>query len=190
MRTPPNPDRPPVAWVTRQDTFLADCRVFTVHTRRCYHPEREIEQDFSVIYSPHWIQALARTPEGSFIMVNQFRFGRECFSWEMPGGLVDPGEELIAAAARELSEETGYVGENPRIIGESSPNPAIQNNLVTFVLFENCRLVNPLAWDNNEELEVGIFTLEETDRMIEDGRIHNATALNALFYYQRHMRAQ
>lgn len=180
--------QPPVAWETREDTFMADCRVFKVYNRRCYHPVRNLEADFSVIYSPEWVQSIALTPDNKIILVNQFRFGRESMSWEMPGGVVDEGEAILKAAGRELAEETGYTGHCFGMIGTSTPNPAIQNNTTTFVLFRDCQPTYDLHWDEHEELDIGIFSWDQIDAMVRDGRIHNMTTFNALYFLERFLK--
>ncbi len=178
----------PVAWQTREDIFVTDCRVFKLYTRRCYHPQREVTADFTVISSPAWVQAIAQTPDGKLVMVNQWRFGMESFSWEMPGGLVDDGEDIVESAKRELVEETGYTGKNPRIIATCSPNPAVQNNKTYFVLFEDCTSTDNVDWDTHEEIEMGVFSRDDIRAMVADGRIHNAITFNALYFLDEELR--
>ena len=55
-----------------------------------------------------YLAILARTPDGRIPLVRQYRPAMEGFTWELPAGLLEEGEDAAAAAARELLEETGY----------------------------------------------------------------------------------
>jgi ADP-ribose pyrophosphatase len=57
------------------------------------------------------VAILAITPANQVVLARQYRPGPDAILDEMPGGLVEPGEDVAAAAARELLEETGYAGE-------------------------------------------------------------------------------
>ena len=70
-----------------------------------------VEQEFEIKLEPDTAVVLALTREGDAVLVRQFRPGVEEELLELPGGAVDPGEEPLAAARRELLEETGYAGE-------------------------------------------------------------------------------
>src|SRR5271166_1054928 len=75
-----------------------------------------------------WCNVVAVTPDDHVVLVWQYRFGTDALSLEIPGGVIDHGEDPAQAARRELREETGYEAEvfEPLLVIE--PNPAIQNN--------------------------------------------------------------
>ena len=100
------------------------------------HPVRGTEKEFIVAHAPDWVNVVAVTPEGKIVLVRQFRFGSNALSLEVPGGVMEEGEDPIAAGVRELSEETGYGGGKARLLGSVHPNPAIQDNRCHFVLVE------------------------------------------------------
>lgn len=175
----------PAAWETITEEPIADCRIFQLVKRQCRHPVREQIGEFSVIKSPDWVQVIPLLDDGGVLMVNQWRFGASCFSWETPGGLIQPNEPILDAAARELREETGYSGTNARQIGKATPNPAIQNNTVYFVLVENCQKQDDTEWDEHEELQTGRFKRDQIRKMCRDGQIHHALALNALYFLEQ-----
>jgi ADP-ribose pyrophosphatase len=63
---------------------------------------------YHAVAQQDYLAIVARTPDGRIPIVRQYRPAVETFTWELPAGLVDSGEEPAAAAVRELLEETGY----------------------------------------------------------------------------------
>jgi ADP-ribose pyrophosphatase len=179
----------PPTWEVLSRTTHADCRVFSIERKRCRHPKRKMEADFFSVHSAPWVNVLALTPARELVLVNQFRFGVETHSLEIPGGIIDPGEDPVEAGLRELLEETGYAGSHARVLGSVWPNPAIIDNICSFVLVEEASLVDRTKWDEHEELEVSLLPAAEVMAAGRDGRIRHSLVLNALFFLEPLLRS-
>jgi ADP-ribose pyrophosphatase YjhB (NUDIX family) len=68
----------------------------------------EPSQLYHAVGQRDYLAVLVRTPDGRIPIVRQYRPALEAFTWELPAGLLEPGEDAAAACARELMEETGY----------------------------------------------------------------------------------
>lgn len=175
----------PPRWDLIDDTLLNPCRVWDLRMRRYRHPHNGKEGDFFYIDSRDWAVVVARTVDGELILVRQFRWGSDELSWELPGGIVDAGEDPVAAGLRELQEETGYVAESGRLIGHCSPNPAILNNTCQVIFADNCRLAEAgTDWDEHEEMEIRVIPEAEVLQWAKDCKIGHALALVGLMFYQ------
>ncbi len=161
----------------------ARCAVFDVLRARYRHPVRRRERDFVVIDAPDWVNVVALTPDRRLVLVRQFRFGIDDFSLEIPGGVMERGEDPLAAAQRELREETGYTGRAARRLGGVHPNPAIMNNVCHLVLVEQAERTAQLAWDHDEEIEVLTAPVDEVYAWAQAGRIQHSLVLNALLLF-------
>ena len=107
-----------------------------------------------MLHSGDWVLALPITADGKLVMVRQYRFGVRDLSTEVPGGIIDPGEDPRVAAVRETEEETGFAGGRATLLGTCAPNPAIQANRCHFVLIEDVHPTGRRAPDEHEEIEV------------------------------------
>lgn len=167
-------------WEKTASKLHADCRIFEVYQSRFRHPTGGREGDFYVVNAPDWVTVVAITSRKEMVLVNQFRFGVEELSLEVPGGVIEYPEDPIQAAIRELLEETGYAGRRPELLGWSYPNPAIQNNRCFVVAIHEADLVSKPNWDEHEEIETELIPLSKVPAFFSEGKIRHALSLCAL----------
>jgi ADP-ribose pyrophosphatase len=178
-------------WPTVESKDLGDYRVFRLGTRRRRSPRTGREHDFLVLDCRNWVNVVALTPENELILVEQFRHGTETIELEIPGGVIDTAEEPpLEAGLRELREETGYVGEGGRIIGEVYSNPAIMNNRTYTVLVENCRQTHDTEFDHGEDIITRLVPVDEALDMAAAGKIRHSLVVAALFHFERARRRE
>jgi len=179
----------PARWHRGEARQLARTRILGLQAVPFTHPRRAVTRDFTVVDAPDWVNVLAHTFDDRLVLVNQFRYGIDDFSLEIPGGVVEPGEDPIVAGLRELAEETGYVGERARLLACVHPNPAFMSNRCHLVLVENCRLAAPPAWDADEEIAVSAPPVAEIFARARAGEITHSLVLDALFFFEPIWRA-
>ncbi len=181
-----NPPPPPLRWQKLGRRTLATTRIFDVTLTGYRHPERQTEREFVVIDAPEWVNVVALTPAHELVLVRQFRYGTDDFSLEIPGGVVERGEDPVAAGVRELLEETGYRGDPPRLLGAVHPNPAMQNNRCHLILVTGAKRGAGLEWDEDEEIELLTKPVDEVYELAWSGGITHALVLDALLLFRPH----
>jgi 8-oxo-dGTP pyrophosphatase MutT (NUDIX family) len=179
----------PARWEKLDRASRLQTPVFDVIGQRYRHPARRTEREFVVIDAPDWVNVVALTPDEQLVLVRQFRYGIDEFSLEIPGGVMEPGEDPVAAGLRELREETGFGGGTARLIGTVRPNPAIQSNRCHFVYVEGAVNSHALEWDTDEEIQVTLAPVESVLALAHSGGIVHSLVLNALMFFERHWRA-
>jgi len=173
----------PPAWLPVIEEQTGDFHIFRTLRRRLRHEGTGKEDDFFVIKAFDWAIALALDSRDRLLLVNQFRYGAQKHSWEFPAGLVDEGETPLQAGARELLEETGYQGGDCSVLGKCHPNPAIQDNLCTFMLFTEVDKIQEPNWEGHEEMTMVFLKPSEVENMMVEGQIHHGIVMAAWPYF-------
>ena len=168
-------------WVRRSARQLADCRIFTVSESTSVCPRTDNEHNFYFIETADWVNIVPITAAREVVFIRQFRHGNEAITLEIPGGMVDPGEDPQVAAVRECLEESGYEAGKVESLGVLSPNPAVfPNSLHTFVA-RDCRQVRDIANTSTEHTEVVFIGLDELPDQMQSGEIDHALVVATLW---------
>jgi ADP-ribose pyrophosphatase len=173
---------PHASWTLLRRRAISDHRIFRIRHDDYRFEPTGAERDFVVLECPDWVNVVPVTDDDRVVLVRQYRHGIEELSLEIPGGVVDRGEDPQQAAVRELREETGYVPQTVRLLGRVHPNPAIQGNWSYSFLAEGCRLEASINPDPFENIEVVLMPRSEIPGLIRRGEITNSMVLNAFTF--------
>jgi 8-oxo-dGTP pyrophosphatase MutT (NUDIX family) len=172
----------PAAWTTVESRQVYSTRIFDLHHHRRHHYQRG-HHDFYVLHAPDWINIIPLTEDEQVVMVRQFRHGTEDFTLEIPGGMVDPEDASpMAAARREMREESGYDSDDVIELGKVHPNPAIQGNYCHTFLARNVQPGVKHEMDTTEETEVVLVPLSSIKDLIKGGEITHALVIAAFSF--------
>ena len=135
-----------------------------------------------------WANVVALTKNNEVVLVKQYRHGVQEVLLELPGGVVDDGENPLEGAKRELMEETGYSAGNIIEVGRIFPNPAIQQNTLYCYLATDVELTGEQHLDDAEEIEVQLIPLDELVEMAAQGKFLHALNVAVLFQALAHLK--
>lgn len=134
-----------------------------------------------VLETPDWVNVIALTRDtAEIVIVRQHRFGSGGPTIEIPGGMIDEGEDPLFAAQRELREETGYVADTWTSLGSVAPNPAFLDNVCHHFLAEGATLDEAQELDDGEDILVTTMTQDAAVAAIRSGEISHALVVTAM----------
>lgn len=178
------PDKEILNWETISSGAEQNLKIFDLKIVKRRNLKIGKESDFVVLNSPKWVNIIPITKNDEVVLVEQYRHGIDQITLEVPGGLVEPGEEPRVAAERECSEETGYSSElRAEQLGENLPNPAFLTNTCYSFLWRDCELTSMQKLDGNEDIAVHLLPMKDIKNKILDGTIRHSLVLTAFFFY-------
>jgi len=126
------------------------------------------------------------TADGHVLLIRQFRYLTGEYLLELPAGIVDPGEDVIATGRRELIEETGHEAGSIRELATVYVSPGYTGERSTLLLAEGCRPVAHEA-DQDEPIQLVRVPLAEVPALLDagDSPIRNAQAMLGLMWLVR-----
>ena len=117
--------------------------------------------------------------DNRIVMLKQYRHALKKYIWEIPAGTLDPREDIISCARRELVEETGYSAGQWHRLGEITPVPGYSNERIHIFL---ARELQPAVQDldADEVIQVQEVDFRKALEMIGSGEIQDAKSIAGL----------
>lgn len=173
-----------LTWRHGTPEVVLDIPIFKVEMTPTINNRTGAGADFYRLLCRDWVNVLALTEEKELVMIRQHRHGTRTLEIEVPAGVIEYGEDPIAAAERELREETGFVPLEPGWLLETVyPNPAIQNNRCHFVVFDRVRFCGASEPEALESIEIFTEPLEQVKSAIAEGKINHALMAYSILLY-------
>lgn len=133
-------------------------------------PDGRINREFYVLEYPDWVNVIAITTEGLFVVERQYRHGIGQTCLEICAGVMEKGESPLQAAIRELEEETGYVGGEWEEWMVLSGNASVTNNLTHCFIARGVHDSGRRHLDSTEDIKVELVTARQLyEIMLADG---------------------
>ncbi len=146
-------------------------------------PDGNIFEPFYTYSRRDYVVIVASDEDGNYLCVRQFRQGIREVTVEFPAGGIERNdgkeygerseaavEDALAAAKRELQEETGYRSDDWEHLLSIPSNATIADNYAHIFVAKNCKKLSDQSLDPMEFLNVEKYTAEQIEKMIYEGR--------------------
>ena len=170
-------------WDTLESKYIIRRPWLTARIDNVQLPDGRINPEYYVLEYPDWVNVIAITKEGEFVMVRQYRHGLKDVFTELVAGVIEKGEEPLEAAKRELLEETGYAGGEWELNMVISQNPSTSDNLTYSFVARGVEKVAGQNLDATEDISVVLMKEEDVRRMLMEDKMKQALMAAPLWKY-------
>jgi ADP-ribose pyrophosphatase len=190
MKQSPDPSTssPVRPWKLLSSSTALDEKWFPVRKDVVQLPSGKIVDDYFVWEAPHIVDVVPVTPDGSFVLVRQYRHAMGKIMVQFPAGAQDKGETPEQAAARELEEETGYRCRKLVQLGTTAPYVTKMTGTNSIFIALDATPTGTAHYDEQEESEVVIKTLDELFTLIDSKKLIHAQLPANLLLALRYLR--
>ena len=135
------------------------------------------------------VQIVAETDDAQILLIKQYRFGLGEYIYELPGGLIDPGESPTIAAPRELQEETGFQAREWRLLGSNPSNPVFMEAHIHHFAARGLTRMGDLELDAGEDIQWELCPRKVVKEMLLSSAFrHPHTVCGLLAYFAESLR--
>ena len=159
-------------------TSLYNGKIFNVALEKVTLPNG-VTKDREVVRHPGAAAMVPLLDDGNVVLVKQYRHAVNDYLWEIPAGTLEPEEDPMACARRELVEETGYEATNFDKLTEILPAPGYTDEHIHIFLATGLTLAEQRLEDD-EVLTVQPTPFDKAIEMIKTGEIQDARTIVGL----------
>ncbi len=170
-------------WEVLESEYLIKRPWLTARRDRVKLPTGIEIPEYYILEYPDWVNVIAITKEGKFVMVRQYRHGIRETRYEICAGVCEKGEEPMVSAQRELYEETGYGNGQWSLFMTISANASTMTNLTYCYLAIDVEQISTQHLEETEDLSVHLLDKEEVKALLMNDEVKQALMAAPLWKY-------
>ena len=170
-------------WKVLESEYLAKRPWFTVRCEKVELPSGVVVPEWYIMEFPDWVNVIAITKEGKFVMISQYRHALGETRFELVAGCTEEGETAMQSAQRELLEETGYGNGNWQPFMVTSANPTNHNNRIYTFLATDVEPITEQNTEESEDIEVHLMSRDEIVELLKNDEIMQCLHAAPLWKY-------
>lgn len=168
-------------WPILEKKKLSQLKIFDCELQKVRNPYTGALLDITLLSGKDSVNVVAITLEKKAVLINQYRFGIGTYIAELPGGMVDDGEDHAQAAKRELLEETGFEASDWNYLGCVASNPVFMDSFVHHYLALNATPTGQQNLEPAEDIELLEISVDDLKQMLFSGQfLHPHTVSGVL----------
>jgi ADP-ribose pyrophosphatase len=168
-------------WRRLESSYVVDSPFLRLRRDRVQLPNGTIIEDYYVREAEGFVIVFPVTKEQTVVLVRQYRYAVDSVGLELPAGMLEPGEDPLACARRELAEETGYEAERWRLIHSYASEPVRSTARAYIFVAEGAGRTRDQDLDITEHIEVTEMPLLGVRSALRDGTIDAGASLAACY---------
>ena len=170
-------------WTILKSEYLIQRPWLTARRDHVRFPDGRENPEYYVLEYPDWVNVIAITKDGLFVMERQYRHALGRTSYELPCGVMEKDEEPLEAIKRELLEETGYGGGVWQHLMDISANSSTMNNMTHCFLATGVEKIAQPHLDATEDLEVHLLSREMVWGLLNNNQFVQALMVAPLWKF-------
>lgn len=171
-------------WVTRTSRVAYSCDGFDIVTETVQLPD-ETQTEFDYLSEPESVCVLPFTPDRDVVCIEEWRQAVSRVNFGLPVGTTEPDDDDVESAARrELTEETGYRGDEFSHLVTVEPANGLADSVMHFFVATDCRPSAEQNLDHDESIRVKLTAFDELVADVRAGSIRDGRTVLAVSYYK------
>lgn len=166
-------------WRLRASSYVVDSPHLRIRKDEVELPDGTVVDDYYVRESHGFVLIVPITPDGRVALVRQYRYGADAVVLELPAGSLEPGEEPLGCARRELAEETGYEASSFELVATYAAEPVRSNAAAYVFVARDAVEVRAQRLDPTERIDVELVDLAGFRALLRDASIHVGSSIAA-----------
>lgn len=170
-------------WEILESEYLIRRPWLTARRDHVRLPDGVENKEYYVLEYPDWVNVIAITADGKFVMERQYRHGLQWTGYEICAGVCESGENPLEAAKRELWEETGFGGGEWKLQMTISANTSTMTNLCHSFVATGVERISEQHLEATEDISVHLLTVDEVRNLLVGNDIRQALMAAPLWKY-------
>lgn len=167
-------------WSIKKSSPLINSTLFSIRKDLMLNHQTQATFDVTIMESLDSVNVIALTTDKKIVFAEQYRFGIEETTVELPGGMLDEGEDPLSAGIRELEEETGYKGIDTHYLGKTAAHPVFMNAFIHHIVVTDAKPTASTKFDDGELINVQLIDVSEIENLMRSGYFNHPHTIAAL----------